>query len=263
MSHPQYVQRNRALWDERADDYQEQHLRMLSPERPGWGIWKIPEDELRVLGDVAGRDVLEIGCGAAQWSIALAQRGARPVGLDISSGQLEHARRLMRGAEVEFPLVHASAEAVPLPDGSFDIVFCDYGATSFTDPHRTIPEAARLLRPNGLLAFSGLTPLAHLCWPGGEPHIGEQLACDYHDMHKLDDRPDDVVFQLPYGEWVRLFRRCGLLVEDIVELRPPSESVSTYCGPTDHAWARRWPMDHIWKARKPDLPRAVEASSRR
>ncbi|MGH2943780.1 MAG: methyltransferase domain-containing protein [Solirubrobacteraceae bacterium] len=54
----------------------------------------------------------------------------------------------------------ASAEDVPLPDERFGIVLCDYGATSFTDPYRTIPEATRLLRGDGLLAFSGLTPLA-------------------------------------------------------------------------------------------------------
>ena len=63
-----------------------------------WGVWQIPEAELHVLGDVDGRDILELGCGAAQWSIALAQAGARPVGLDLSDRQLEHARRLDRGA---------------------------------------------------------------------------------------------------------------------------------------------------------------------
>ena len=39
-----------------------------------WGTSQIPESELRILGDVAGKDILEFGCGAAQWSIALAQR---------------------------------------------------------------------------------------------------------------------------------------------------------------------------------------------
>src|SRR5665811_2471242 len=99
-------------------------------------------------------DILELGCGAAQWSIALALRGARPVGLDLSERQLEHARRLMAEAGVDFPLVHASAEAVPLPDATFDIVFCDFGAMTFADPYRTVPQATRLLRPGGLFAFS-------------------------------------------------------------------------------------------------------------
>ena len=125
-----------------------------------------------MLGDVKGRDILEFGCGAAQWSIALAKAGARPVGLDLSEKQLEHARRLMVEAGVDFPLVHASAEAVPLPDESFDIVFCDYGAMTFADPYATVPEAARLLRPGGLLAFCGATPLVEMCYPEDSDHPG-------------------------------------------------------------------------------------------
>ncbi|HTD37568.1 MAG TPA: class I SAM-dependent methyltransferase, partial [Candidatus Limnocylindrales bacterium] len=97
-------------------------------------MWSIPESELNVLGDVRGKDVLELGCGAAQWSIALAGLGARCVGLDNSARQLEHARRAMAAAGVDFPLVHASVENVPLPDASFDVVFCDHGAMTFADP---------------------------------------------------------------------------------------------------------------------------------
>ena len=70
--------------------------------------------ELGVLGDVAGKDVLELGCGAAQWAILLSQRGARMVGLDNSARQLGHARELMTEAGVDFPLVHSAAEQVPL-----------------------------------------------------------------------------------------------------------------------------------------------------
>jgi ubiquinone/menaquinone biosynthesis C-methylase UbiE len=107
---------------------------------------------------VVGKDVLELGCGAARWSIALAQQGARPVGLDFSSQQLQYADRLMREAGVDFPLIEASAEQVPLPAASFDIVFCDWGAMTFCDPYRTVPEVACLLRPRGLFAFSSSTP---------------------------------------------------------------------------------------------------------
>jgi ubiquinone/menaquinone biosynthesis C-methylase UbiE len=74
--------------------------------------------------------------------------------LDLSARQLEHARELTREAGVEFPLVCASAERT-LADASFDIVFCDYGAMTFADPYRTVPEAFRVLRSGGLLAFFG------------------------------------------------------------------------------------------------------------
>ena len=86
--------RNRAAWNDDADDYQARHAGQLDTHGGlAWGVTQIPESELQILGDVAGKDVLELGCGAAQWSIGLARLGARPVALDLSDRQLEHARR--------------------------------------------------------------------------------------------------------------------------------------------------------------------------
>src|SRR6266704_3637331 len=150
----EHVQKNRAMWEASSDEYEQRHEAALSGGNAmAWGLWRIPEAELHILGGVAGKDILEFVCGAARWSIALAERGARPVGLDISSRQLQHARHHMQEAGVDFPLVEASAEDVPLPDASFDIVFCDWGAMTFCDPVRTVPEAARLLRPGGLVSW--------------------------------------------------------------------------------------------------------------
>lgn len=242
--------RNQASWDAYSDEYQSKHGPQLA-ESGGlaWGTAQIPESELRVLGEVAGKDVLELGCGAAQWSIALAARGARPVGLDLSSRQLEHARRLMAEAGVDFPLVSASAEAVPLPDASFDIVFCDHGAMSFADPYRTVPEVARLLRPGGLFAFNQHSPIETICWPLGETKVGDRLALDYFGMHRFED-DDEVFFQLPYGDWIRLFRANGLVVEDLIEPRPAADATSTYRDADQLAWARRWPSENIWRLRR-------------
>lgn len=113
---------NRESWNADSDEYQADHGPQLAASGGlAWGVWQIPEASLQVLGDVKGRDILELGCGAAQWSIALAKLGARPVGLDLSERQLVHARGLMDEAGVDFPLVHASAEMIPLPDLSFDL----------------------------------------------------------------------------------------------------------------------------------------------
>src|SRR6266480_2268198 len=106
-----YEARNRESWDAYSDQYQERHGEQLAASGGlAWGTYQIPEATLHVLDEVDGKDILELGCGAAQWSIALARLGARPVGLDLSERQLEHARRLMAEAGVEFPLVKASAE---------------------------------------------------------------------------------------------------------------------------------------------------------
>ncbi len=198
---------------------------------------------------VAGKDILELGCGAAQWSIALARLGARPVGIDLSERQLEHARRLMAEAGLDFPLIHGSAEHVPLPDASFDIVFCDHGAMTFADPYRTVPEAARLLRSGGLFAFSHHTPIESIAWPLDSDKVGDRLVVDYFGMHRLDDG-ETSTFQLPYGEWIRLFRANGLVVEDLIEPRPADGATSSYRTDEELAWARRWPAEEIWRVRK-------------
>ena len=245
-----HAARNQASWDAYSDEYQEKHGEQLAASGGfAWGTAQVPESELRILGDVAGKDILELGCGAAQWSIALAQAGARPVGLDLSERQLEHARRLMAEAGVDFPLVHGSAESVPLPDMSFDIVFCDHGAMTFADPYRTVPEAARLLRPGGLFAFSHHSPIETISWALDADKVGDRLVIDYFGMHRFDD-DDDSYFQLTYGDWIRLFRANGLVVEDLIEPRPPEGATSSYRDADELAWARRWPSEEIWRLRR-------------
>jgi SAM-dependent methyltransferase len=233
-----------------SDEYQASHGEQLARHPLAWGVWSIPEDDLKILGDVAEKDVLELGCGAAQWSIALTKRGARCVGIDNSERQLEHARKNQRDAGVQFPLVHGSAERVPFSDDSFDIVFCDHGAMSFADPFRTVPEAARLLRSGGLFAFSAETPLHFICWDETANSVGTSLRENYFEHRRADDKKSYVCFSLPYGEWIALFRSCGFVVESLVEVRPPPGATTTYEGFVSFDWARSWPAEQIWRVRR-------------
>jgi SAM-dependent methyltransferase len=250
-----HIRANRRLWNADADDYQRRNASQIRDQaftgRLGWGLWNLPEAELQVLGEVAGRDVLEFGCGGAQWSTALARNGARPVGTDLSERQLAHALALRAETGIVFPLVQADAERLPFRDASFDIVFADHGAFSFADPYRTVPEAARVLRPGGLLAFNRTSPIFELATPLDADHPGDRLVHDYFDLHRLAYPDGSVEFDLPYGGWIRLFRDCGLVVEDLIEPRPGRDAVSTYRDATDVAWSRRWPAECIWRARKP------------
>ena len=242
------VEHNRAAWDSLSDEYQARNAVFIGrKDEPRWGMWQLPDSELGIMGDVTGKDVLELGCGAAQWSILLAQRGACPVGLDNSGRQLEHARGLMNAAGVDFPLVHSSAEEVPLPDGSFDVVFCDHGGMTFGDPYRTVPEASRLLRSGGLFAFSHSTPLAMCCLDEASETMVTRLVRPYFGMHRFADLSHEPVeYNLPYGEWIRLFRENGFRVEALVEVQPPEGAESTYRTSEETEWARSWPMEEIW-----------------
>ena len=241
---------NRAYWDRLADEYQERHRDFIGRPEPRWGMWQVPESELQALGDLAGKDVLELGCGAAQWAVLLAQQGARVTGLDNSERQLEHARERMAAAGVHFPLVHAAAESIPLPDASFDVVFCDHGAMTFADPMLVVPEVSRLLRPGGSFAFSHFSPFGWICHDYEVDEVVDRLCLDYFGLHRFDDPDGSVQFNLSYGDWIRLFRRAGFTVEALIEIRPPEGAASTYRTEAETAWARRWPMEEIWKVRK-------------
>jgi SAM-dependent methyltransferase len=242
-----HAARNRAAWDAYADEYQRLHSAQLDASGgDAWGMWQQPEASLGVLGDVSGLDVLELGCGAARWSAALARRGARCTALDLSPRQIELARATVAGLDVT--LVEASAEDVPLPDASFDVIFTDHGAFTFADPLLVMPQCARLLRPGGLLAFSMMTPIVDLVWPLDVDDPTQCFVRDYFDLRSGDDGRT-VGFQLPYGAWVRLFREHGFVIEDLIELRPPAGAVSSYRSAAATEWARRWPIEHIWKAR--------------
>ena len=255
MSEGAHIRANRRLWNEDADDYQRRNAPQIRDQaftgQLAWGTWNIPESELGVLGEVAGRDILEFGCGGAQWSTALHRNGARPVGFDLSERQLAHAVALRSETGITFPLVQADAERVPFRDASFDVVFADYGAFLFADPYRTVPEAARVLRPGGLLAFSHVGPIYDIAFAPDADHAGDRLVSDYFGLYRLQDVDGTVEFNLPYGGWIRLFRDCGLVVEDLLEPRPGPDATSTYRDAEDLAWSRRWPAEISGRLRTP------------
>ena len=120
----------------------------------------------------------------------------------------------------------------------------------FADPLLFVPEVARLLRPGGIFAFSGSTPFEALCWNEAEDRLETSFLRDYFGLHRLELGDGPVEFELPYGEWIALFRASGLAVEELREIRPPEGATSTYRSEAETAWARRWPTEQIWKVRK-------------
>jgi SAM-dependent methyltransferase len=249
---PEYVERNRASWDKAAHQYEAAGRRNWATNEPSWGIWGVPESQVGMLpDDLDGVDAIELGCGTAYCSAWLARRGAKPVGIDNSAAQLDTARALQREHGLEFPLLHGNAEDVPYPDASFDFALSEYGASIWADPYKWIPEAARLLRPGGRLAFLVNAPMLMLCVPEHEGEAAdERLKRPYFGMHRVEWPDDDSVeFHLPHGEMMALLRDNDFEVEALTEIRPPADSETRYDFVTLD-WARQWPCEEVWRGRK-------------
>ena len=248
------AQRNRAVWDTWAVDYAAWAPRAWAADAISWGEFGIPDAELGALPEsVTGLDVIELGCGTAYISAILAKQGAQPVGIDNSPAQLETARRMQDEFDLHFPLHLGNAEELPFPDASFDLAISEYGASIWCDPYLWMPEAARVLRPGGRLAFLVNSLLLMLCTPvdaTDEIPASERLERPQFGMHRFE-WPDDesVEFHISHGDWIRLLRKSGFEVENLIELRPPEGTERRH----PHAsmeWARRWPTEEVWVARR-------------
>ena len=245
-----YLARNQAGWTQAAPDYAEQgRTNWAGPVT--WGIWSVPETDVGLLPDVEGRDVLELGCGTGYVSSWLARRGARCVGLDPTWAQIETARSFQKEFNIGFGIVAAAAEASPFKDESFDMIISEYGASIWSDPYLWIPEASRLLRPGGDLIFLVNGTWLMVCAPDeDEVPATAEMQRDYFGMHRFEWPDDDSVeFHLGYGSMIRLLRQNGFEIHDLIEIRPP-EGAETGYKFVNLEWARRWPSEEVWKARK-------------
>jgi SAM-dependent methyltransferase len=243
-----HVTANRRHWDDRAAAWHGPLARdHWSRAEPAWGLWSVPESQAGVIpDDVAGRDVIELGCGTAYVCAWLARAGARPVGVDVSREQLATARLMQGEFGLAFPLVLADAERLPLREATFDLAVSEFGASLWCDPYRWIPEAARVLRPGGRLVFVRRSPLFALCAPA-TGQAGPALLRPQFGLHRVGD-DQRVEFTLGHGEMLRLLRSCGFVVDDLIELQAPEPAHRDY-PEVSAAWARQWPSDEIWKAR--------------
>jgi SAM-dependent methyltransferase len=249
--YPEYVAQNVENWTTANAEYTDARAaESWAQDEIRWGVWQIPESELNVLPDVRGLDIVELGCGTAYFSAWLAKRGARPVGVDPTPAQLETARRLQRETGIQFPLVEAVGEDVPLPNASFDLVHSEYGASLWADPYKWIPEAGRLLRPNGRLVFLRNSTLSVLCMDLEgttrelqRPQRGMRRI-EWPDTHELE-------FHMGHGDWIDVLHANGFELLRLVELFAPDDAETHgYYKYVTAEWARQWPAEEIWVARK-------------
>jgi ubiquinone/menaquinone biosynthesis C-methylase UbiE len=210
-----------------------------------------------------GGDTVELGCGADALCAWLKRAGLRPVGVDFSPLQLKVAERLQVENRLSFSLVYANAEDVPFDDESFDVAVSEYGASVWSDPRYWLREAHRLLKPNGRLIFFTTGAMLTACTPedGGAPSA--TLVRNYFSNYRVEFGTNSGVELHPtHGEWIRQLHATGYVIEDLIELRPAKDAKARY-ELVDLKWARQWPSEEIWIARKrsPKLPPAPSRPS--
>lgn len=157
---------NRDSWNRLSEHYQGHNLISLSDVH--YGPFAPGEKEEQLLGDVQGKNVLELGCGGGQNAIVIAKWGASRVwGVDQSAKQLEHARKLARQENVteRTEFLEGNVEAVPqLQDGTFDLILSSHALNYVEDLQAVFRECARLLRAGGRVVLCFGHPIIRVAW---------------------------------------------------------------------------------------------------
>jgi ubiquinone/menaquinone biosynthesis C-methylase UbiE len=226
-------------WDRYADEYQATHGPFLGDVGFVWGPEGTRESDLRLLGALTGRTVLELGSGAGQCARWVREQGGLAFGLDLSRRQLQHGLRLDEATGIAVPSVQATATAIPFAEDAFDVVFCSFGALQFVaDIEETLADVARVLRPGGRLAFSITHPTRWMFPddPGPEGLVTSQSYWDRRPYVEVDvdsGATSYVEHHRTLGDWVALLVGAGFRITDLVEPEWPEDHERVWGG-----WSR-------------------------
>ena len=228
VSAAETVAANRRWWDADAADYLAAHGEFLGSADFVWCPEGLRESDAGLLGELAARRVLEVGCGSAPCARWLAAQGAQVVGLDLSAAMLAHAVRAADETGISVPLVQADAGRLPFAEGSFDLACSAFGAVPFVaDSAEVMKEVARVLRPGGRWVFAVTHPLRWI-FPDDPGEAGLTVAQSYFDRtpYVEVDRlgtPTYVEHHRTMGDRVREIVTAGLVLEDLVEPEWPAD----------------------------------------
>jgi SAM-dependent methyltransferase len=218
---------SRRWWDSDAASYQREHGAFLGDVDFMWCPERLREADVRLLGEVRGLRVLEVGCGAAACSRWLVRQGARAVGFDLSAGMLAEARAAETRAGVRAPLVRADAEALPFRSGSFDVACSAFGAVPFVaDSGRVMREVARVLRPGGRWVFAVTHPMRWIFLddPGEGGLVAVHPYFDRSPYVEYDEHgePSYVEHHRTVGDRIRELVAAGFRIVDLIEPEWPA-----------------------------------------
>ncbi|MEV0379852.1 methyltransferase domain-containing protein [Nonomuraea sp. NPDC050643] len=226
---------NRGWWDGNADDYQVEHGEFLGDTGFVWGPEGVDEAGAHLLGEVRGRRVLEIGCGAAQCGRWLVTQGAEVAAFDISHRQLRHSQRIDLETGLRVPVLQADAESLPFAADAFDLVCSAYGALPFVaDPLVVLCEVRRVLRPGGRFVFSVSHPI-RWAFPDDPGPRGLTSDRSYFDRSPYEERDEHgaltyVEHHRTMADWVNLVVASGLTLTGLLEPEWPEKNELTWGG---------------------------------
>lgn len=163
------------------------------------------------IGDVAGLEVLDLGCGTGRHSLWLASAGATVTGVDFSEGMLEEARGKPGADAVRF-LAHDLHQALPFARGSFDVVVSGLVLEHLAALDAFFAEARRVLRPGGRAVVSAMHPAMFLKGVQArftDPASGEKV------------QPGSFAHSI--GEFVMAAVRAGFAIEGVDERAPDAD----------------------------------------
>lgn len=241
VDHEDSVRAGRAWWDAEAESYYAEHGGFLGDDALVWGPEGWTEEDLGLLGDVRGLDVLEVGAGAAQGGRWCSARGARVVATDLSGQML----RVALGVDAGMPdapspaYVQCDGARLPFATDAFDRVVTAHGVLAFVpDLLGALREWARVLRPGGRCVFSLPHPVRWV-FPDVPGEEGLRVRHSYFDRRPyVEETGDGVVTYSEHhrtvGDLVRAVDAAGLHLVDLVEPEWPRDGDHVWGG-----WSRR------------------------